>query len=73
MESLARDDRLPEFEEGHLSRARIQSRTCELVKDNWKIRFQIVRHLYAWKDPENMEIQVQGWEFDLKKLRLRMV
>jgi hypothetical protein len=72
MESLTKDGRLPEFEEGHLSRGRIQNRAYGFVKENWKIRFRILRHFYAWIDPGNMELKVQKWEFDLKELTLKM-
>lgn len=73
MDKLADSDRLPEFDDAHLTPARIRDRTYGHLRQGSKLIFKINRHPYAWKNEARMIEIVQTWEFDFVKLSLTKV
>jgi hypothetical protein len=70
MEKLAGDGRLPQFEETHLSSARIRDRTYGHIRSGTELIFRIDRHRYAWTEEAKMEVEIQTWVFDFAQLSL---
>ncbi len=73
LEKLCTEERLPLFSETALSRAKIQDRTYSFSKDGNKFCFKIIRHLYAFRDPDNMKLQEESWEFNFSDLSLSRI
>jgi hypothetical protein len=70
MEKLADDGRLPQFDEAHLSSAKIRDRTYGHLRIGTELIFRIDRHLYAWTEEAKMEVGIQTWVFDFAQLSL---
>lgn len=70
MEKLADEDKLPIFIDKRLSPARIRDRTYGHERNDAILKFKILRHPNAWKDPNNMKVRVEVWKFDFNKLTL---
>ena len=73
MEKLADEDKLLEFDNRHLSSARIRDRTFGFKRKKSIIQFRIYRHHNAWNDPENMYIVEQIYEFNFENLSLKIL
>jgi len=73
LDSLAENDRLPEFYNSGLTGPKIRDRTYRHIRQGSKLIFDINRHKNAFRDEEHMEEIVQTWEFDFGKLSLTKV
>ena len=70
LDKLDEQDQLTEFSQNALTRAKVRDRTFHFRKYKSKLRFRIIRHLNAWKNPHLEQDIIQEWEFDFRKLTL---
>jgi hypothetical protein len=72
MDKLAKDGRLPQFNEENLSSARVCDRTFGHFRIGSELVFSIVRHLNAWRwRGVRMQEITQTWVFDFTDLSLK--